>query len=182
MSTIAELETFTIFSEMAKIKALKVFEYMDSDTMNLYYKNAKSEKIQAPILSKLTQTEIAKILIGLFAEKWDTTVNYILKANETLITNGEKETKTQTTKGNTTGTNTTINTVTAYDSDEFSNNDKSENNSNEDTTGNLDYTIIRENNNYLEKAINYLKTNFIYDTVFSDVDTIITLSIFDSDN
>lgn len=182
MNTIADLETFNIFSEISKIKSLKVFTYMSADTMDLYYKNAKSKKPTAPILDKLTQAEIAKILVGLYAEKWDTVVDYILKANETIITNGEKETKTQTTTGKETTNSITENEVSAYNVDEYSNNDKSTTTGTTDNEGGLNYTIIKENSNYMEKALNYLKTNFIYDTVFSDVDTIITLSIFDSDN
>lgn len=182
MKTIADLDDFTIFTEIAKIGTLKIFDYVSAENCDLYYKNAYTEKPIAPIMDRLTQSQIATIIYGFFHEKWDTLVDYILKANETVLNNGEKETKTQTTTGDETDHSETENTVSAYNTDDYSNNDKSVTDRTNKTTGGLDYTIIRENNNLLEKSIDYLKTEFIYDTVFSDVSSIITLSIFDSAN
>lgn len=180
MKKISDITEFNLFQEISKLGDVKIFSYVDAETMDLFYKSAYSERITAPIIDKMTIPEIAKIIYGFYANKWNTLIDYVLKANEVAVNLGSTETKQETKTGENNNNSTTTNTVSAYNTEDFSNNDKSENVSTGGNSENNQYTIVRTNNNSLTKNINYLKNVFIYDTVFSDVNNIIVLSIMDT--
>ena len=148
---------------------LKLFTYCDADTLDTFYNAMYSERTLAPIVDKMTPETIGNTINSLF---------HI----EKLLTFGTKETVTENTGSEGNSTDTTTNTVSAYNDDEFTNDNKSE----ETTTNKSDVNRTRTTNRSSARNVNIiwnylLRTNVIYN-IIDDVNSVITLSIYESED
>lgn len=149
----------------------------------------KGREIDADILQ-----EISDVIIGLFYNKWENLYNifiqdveletYNLKTTETITDDGtgSYETTNQTSDTDTTG-------VTGYNTDDYVPDDKQEKERNETITNTSTNENIREKitetkgniNNSINdrfKIIEYLKSNLIYDIIFTDIGQLVGLQIY----
>lgn len=161
---------------------LKLFTYCDADTLDTFYNAMYSERTLAPIIDKMTPQTIGNTINSLFHMKWDNLIDGYVSAIERLLTFGTKETVTENTGSEGNSTDTTTNTVSAYNDDEFTNDNKSE----EKTTNKSDVKRTRTTDRSSARNVNIiwnylLRTNVIYN-IIDDVNSVITLSIYESED
>lgn len=183
-------EKFTSENLFAEIHRLHPFLFVGVfpvDKMNLFYVNKYGDRTLSKTGRNLTVSEIAEILVGMYSEKWDTIYNKILVDFPTLENYIETITETTNETGNSTNntTETNLEKVSAYNDEDFVNDEQSTN-TNEMKMNNenkIEKTVekkVTENaTKNLENALKYLQNNVIYDIIFSDVNGIITLNIFE---
>lgn len=182
MTKIKELEKFNLFSEISKINVLKIFSYIAPEDLDFYYLAMNGERFVSNILLNNDFTKIANIISQMYTTKWDNLTDYIINSIPIINNYGSRTTEIATNMGKENTTRETTNFVSGFNSEDFTDNTKDTEKSileyedrqtvKETTHTNIDY-------NYLENIISYLQNNFIYDTMFTDINNIITLSIYD---
>lgn len=183
-------ERFTsenLFEEIHKIHPFPFVGVFPVDKMNLFYLNTHGERTLSKSGRNLTVSEMASVIVGLHSEKWDKI--YTNMVSEYPIIENHVETLTETTKEKGTNTNNTTETnvekVSAYNDNDFVNDEQTTNNntmtgSNEnEVTKTVEKRVTENAIKNLENAIKYLQNNVIYNIIFSDVNGVITLNIFD---
>lgn len=173
-------KTLNIFATIKTINAdLKLFQYIDETVIDEYYNAMYSERTLSALAENSTVETIARLINGMFHTKWDNLIDGYTTAIEKLLTFGTNDSYTETRKNESSGTDTTINTISAYNDENFSNNNKSDTTS----TNNEDETITHTTNRSSARNVNIvwnylLRTNVIYN-IIEDVNSIVTLSIYE---
>lgn len=168
--------TFSVFTEISKIRPLKVFNYIGSDLLDLYFSAKYSESYLSDI-GEMDQAKIAQIVNGLYGNKWDNLVEYNTNIF-TVFKSGEIETRVGTTTNSNTNNSTTVNSVSAFNDDNFTNNDNSVINSTNKTDESQNYKITRNNTNNLNNITLYLQNNLVFDTIFTDLKNLVTTKYY----
>lgn len=191
MSTLNE--TFTeknLFQKMNDEKTFVWADYfkpakMDDLFFKLYGKHAVADSFTSD-----TVENIASDLAEFFVDRWNHIFNFMY--DDKLLSLGYSETITETTVDDGTNTenetNDTVNKVSAYNESDFQN-DKSENVTRETQGTNKNnrtrtYTRQGFNENFADarlKFVSMLQNDFIYDIIFKEVKSIITIPIYDSE-
>lgn len=173
-------KTLNIFTTIKTINTdLKLFQYIDETVIDDYYNAMYSERTLSALAENSTVETIARLINGMFHTKWDNLIDGYTTAIEKLLTFGTNDSYTETRKNESSGTDTTINTVSAYNDENFSNDNKSDTTS----TNNEDETITHTTNRSSARNVNIvwnylLRTNVIYN-IIEDVNSIVTLSIYE---
>lgn len=179
---VKEITDFNLFQTIANKKALGIFDFLAPKYLDMYYPCMYGERTLSGLYTNNTIDDLAEIIIGFYATKWDSILAYITKSIPVLENYGEKLTETITDSGNVVTDHENTNSVTGYDSEDFVNDNKE---ISKDTTTYNDKKQVREQIinkiNYadMQSIIKYLQSNFVYDTIFSDINNTITLSIFE---
>ena len=150
-------------------------------TCDILYNNMYGSRLLARFGRDNDVSTIATVLHEVFYEKWaNAWSNYKSYADMIL---GDKETTQENIVDDNvnTGTNTNINTVSAYNDEDFVNDDKktTETHNKIDNNRTRNTTLRKTNTDTVEKVSKLLQKDFLYDTIFIDVNTILTLDIFD---
>ena len=173
-----------IFEEIKKINPdLKIFTIVTPATIDTAYLMRFSSRICAPFVSATTVENIAGIINAMFAQKWDVLFDTVNAVNSSVMKAGEHTTEI-TDSTNTPDVVTEITgQVSPYDSSDFTNNDKTTTTNTGTTTthSEREYTRTNPNANTTNYAFQYLKSNPLYDTMFMDVNSVLTLNIFESE-
>lgn len=182
---VKDLESFTLFKTLKNNGAdLGIFDFISPEKLDIYYTNMFGERFLSTIFINNTILDVAEIIKGLYATKWNSLFAFIVSKKEGLETYSEKLVETIVDTGNVETNRTNTNDVSAYNDEDFVNNDRDIENAktqyNELTKTRTQY-IDKLNPNDLNNIITFLTNNFVYDTVFNDVNSIITLKIFDFD-
>lgn len=187
MKVLERLTSENLFEEIHKIHPFPFVGVFPVDKMNLYYLNAHGDRTLSKTGRNLTVSEMASIIVGLHSEKWDKIYNSVLV--DFPILENHVETLTETTNENGETTNNTSETslekVSAYNDNDFVNDEQTTNTNTMSGTNknNITKTVekrVTDNaTKNLENAIKYLQNNVIYYIIFSDINNVITLNIFD---
>lgn len=176
-------KTLNIFTTIKTINAdLKLFNYIDETVIDEYYNAMYSERTLSAFAENSTIETIARLINGMYHTKWDNLIDGYVNAIEKLLIFGTNDSYTETRKNESSGTDTTINTVSAYNDENFSNDNKSDTTStnNEDET--ITHTTTRSSARNVNIIWNYLlRTNVIYN-IIDDVNSVVTLSIYEGSN
>lgn len=175
---------FTIFSEIQKINPdLKIFQDWDGENLDKFFSVRFSKRTASTLYAEQDATLVASWVNSLFKTRWDTMYDYCKSSYKVLEGAGSKVTETVTTQDDTTNTTTVSSDVTAFDADQYTPNTK-------DTTSSVNGgTMVKKtdrlnqsltNINYTRYA-EYLMQNYLYDTVFHDVNSVCSLNIFNCD-
>lgn len=185
---VKELESFNLFQTLHNNGVdLGIFDFISPEKLDLYYVNMYGERFLSNIFINNTISDVAEIINGFYTTKWNSLLAYITSKNSALTGNNpysEKLMETIIDTGEVETDRTNTNTVSAYNDNDFVNNDKD---TTHETTGYNDLTKTRTQ--YIEKlspetlnnVVLFLTNNFVYDTMFTDVNNIITLCIFSFD-
>ena len=150
-------------------------------TCDILYNNRYGSRLLARFGRDNDVSTIATVLQEMFYEKWTNAWNSYQSYADMIL--GDKETtQEQVVDDNVnTGTNTDTNTVSAYNDENFVNDDKksTEIHNKTDNKRTRDKTVRKTNINTVEKVSKLLQNDFLYDTIFIDVNTVLTLEIFD---
>lgn len=182
---VKDLESFTLFKTLKNNGTdLGIFDFISPEKLDIYYTNMFGERFLSTIFINNTISDVAEIIKGLYATKWNSLLTFIVSKNEGLKTYSEKLTETTVDTGDVETNRTSTNDVSAYNDENFVNNDRDTENAktqyNELTKTRTQY-IDKLNPNDLNNVIMFLTNNFVYDTIFNDVNSVITLKIFDFD-
>lgn len=171
--------SLTLFQEIANVKELKVFDYISPVLMDTLYNNSFSEKFVSKLVTENTKEDVAKIIVGLYGEKWDSILSYVINVRESANYIGGKTTTTHKNTQTLNTQNETTNTISAYNTEDFTNNDKDTTSNTGTVTDESETTITTKDvKNVSRETFNYLQSNYLFDTIFLDVNSICTLSIF----
>lgn len=172
---------FTLFAEIAKTKQLAIFDFISPEKLDLYYSNMYSERFESNVLMNNIISDVAEIVIGFYATKWDSILAYITSSIPVLKNYGEKITETITDNGTDNNTRESVEKVSAYNDENFVNDNQNTDTYTGTTTNSKERTQIVEslNASELDKIILYLQSNYVYDTIFTDVNEMLTLSVFE---
>lgn len=155
---IKEISGLDIFEQLQTVnKDLALFTISDGTILDTVYKYKSGEKTTAPILSEKSTNEIANLINVMYGKKWDNYINGYLTTYPDLLKYFGNHTVVKTTEK-----------VAPYETDDFYN----ENEKTTETTGAI-------NPKDIETIIKNLREVVIYDIIFSDVDSLIALSIYD---
>lgn len=182
---VKELESFTLFQTLKNSGVdLGIFDFISPEKLDMYYSNMFGERFLSNIFINNTISDVAEIINGFYTTKWNSLQAFILSKTTGLETYSEKLTETVVDTGEVETDRTNTNTVSAYNDENFVNNDKDTENTktqyNELTKTRTQY-IDKLNPNELNNVVLFLKNDFVYDTIFTDVNEIITLKIFSFD-
>lgn len=178
---VKEISNFNLFQTIADKKDLGIFDFLAPKYLDMYYPCMYGERTLSNLYTNNTIDDLAEIVIGFYGTKWDSLLAYITKSIPVLENYGEKLTETITDSGNIVTDHENTNSVTGFDSEDFVNDNKEVS---KDTTTYNDKKQVREQIinkiNYadMQNIVKYLQSNFVYDTIFVDVNSLITLSIF----
>lgn len=150
-------------------------------TCDILYNNMYGSRLLSRFGRDNDVSTIATVLQQMFYDKWANAWNSYQSYADMIL--GDKETtKEQVVDDNKNeGTNTDTNTVSAYNDENFVNDDKklTEIKNKIDNKRTRDKTVRKTNINTVEKVSELLQKDFLYDTIFIDVNTVLTLNIFD---
>ena len=170
-----------LFTEMKKIKQLALFDFIDEDTLNqLYIMKYGNRELTSNVVD-VDVTLLASVLIRTYCFKWDNMVLNLTNSIKELAEYNELITETITDEGSLHLTRENINKVSAYNIDDFVNN-SSDDNSETNTSTNLkkrQYEIKKLKDIKLYDRVNtYLNKTNICDTIFMDINNLLTTKIF----
>lgn len=158
-----------------------IFNFVNSELLDKYYTNMYGNREVTEIVENLEIIELAEILSNQFMNKWNNIIlNYLDSEN---ILENYKEVTTEINNDNLINENTRTNTskVSAYNDDDFINKDEDK------TVENINIDNIRNKNiiktrvkgvEFYNKVKKYLNDFNIYDIMIIDINSIITLNIF----
>lgn len=182
---VKELESFTLFQTMKNNGVdLGIFDFISPQKLDMYYSNMYGERFLSNIYLNNTIEDVAEIINGFFTTKWNSLQAFILSKRTGLEQYSEKLTETIVDTGSVITDRENTNKVSAYNDEDFVNNDNdTEHNKThyDDLTKTRTQYIDRFSPETLNSVILFLTNNFIYDTIFTDVNEIITLKIFSFD-
>lgn len=173
-----------LFAKIQEINPdLKIFSVVTPEFLDSAYMLKFSSRICTPVVLSTSIDNIAGIVNAMFAQKWDTLFDTVKAVNASVVNAGEHITE-KTDSTNTPDVTTEITgQVSPYDSGDFANNDKTTTTNTGTTTihTDRDYTRTTPNTNTTNNIFQYLKNNPLYDTMFVDVNSVLTLNIFESE-
>lgn len=178
---IKDIENFNLFQEIEKQGDLGIFDFIKPVVLDIFYRTMFGERYTGNVWNSNTVENVANIIYGFYGTKWNSLLAYITNSIPVLENYGETLTETITDTGNVVTDHENTNSVTGFNSEDFVNDNKDVS---KDTTTYNDKKQVREQIikklDYAtsENIIRYLQSNFVYDTMFSDINNIITLSIF----
>ena len=168
-----------LFAALNNVATLP-FNIMPS-TCDILYNNMYGSRLLSRFGRDNDVSTIATVLQEMFYEKWANAWNSYQSYADMIL--GDKETTQEkiVDDNENTGTNTDTNTVSAYNDENFVNDDKksTEIHNEIDNKRTRDKTVRKTNINTVEKVSELLQKDFLYDTIFVDVNTVLTLNIFD---
>lgn len=173
-----KLELFKAIKECSP--TLKLFELTDAETLDSFYLNKFGERTAGDVIITVSVDVVAKMLCGIYERKWNNLYDTTVSLSETFKSVSKVETETFEEEGTNTNTTTMTEQVSAYDSDAFVDDNTNSTNSNGSNTNN--YTRTRTTNdpfvNY-DNVFNFMEADDFLNTVFNDINSFITLKIFD---
>lgn len=173
-----KLELFKAIQKQAP--TLKLFELTDAETLDNFYLNKFGERTAGDVIITVSVDVVAKMLCGIYARKWNDLYDTTISLSETFKGVSKVEMETFEEEGTNTNTTTMTEQVSAYDGDTFVDDNTNSTNSNGSNTNN--YTRTRTTNdpfvNY-DNVFNFMEADDFLNTVFNDINSFITLKIFD---
>lgn len=168
-----------LFAALNNVATLP-FNIMPS-TCDILYNNMYGSRLLSRFGRDNDVSTIATVLQQMFYDKWANVWDSYQSYADMIL--GDKETTVEKVvdDNENTGTNTDTNTVSAYNDENFVNDDKksTEIHNKIDNKRTRDKTVRKTNINTVEKVSELLQKDFLYDTIFIDVNTVLTLNIFD---
>lgn len=173
-----KLELFKAIQEQAP--TLKLFELTDAETLDNFYLNKFGERTAGDVIITVSVDVVAKMLCGIYERKWNDLYDTTISLSETFKGVSKVETETYEEEGTENNTTTNTEQVSAYDSDVFVDDNTNSMVSDGSTTNN--YTRTKTTNNPFidyENIFSFMETDEFLNTVFNDINSFITLKIFE---
>ena len=191
MSTVQQyFSDWNMFDEIKKLhQDYSIETFIDNDTLSKLWIFKSGNKILNPIIDTMDKNDVAKIVSGLYYEKWKRIATNLVKDIQVeSYKENYSENSNDTKENKVTSNNTTNHNVSCYNEDSFE--PKDENVTNLSTVDNKNYTSNKtyektvtrgDDLKNIEYAINFLKNNNLCDIIISDVDNVLCLKIYDTE-
>lgn len=165
-------KNFTVFSELEKLDTCNLFSIISGNEVDTTYLALFSNRKLTEFSTVKSCEDIAKLLNNMYVNKW----NDIINADNIIRENLSKGNITKTTKTPISYEGTTIDSLANLSSETFNNSNKTV----YSYKVNNDEINISESMNIINMRnfFSYLKNNILYDIVFTDTNSCITLNIF----
>ena len=105
-----------LFTSLEVKKPLLIFDYMDSSILNTIYVNLYGEK-KLSKMGKLEMETITDVIINMFADKWDRSIEKFLETTIDITKGGYKLIENSRNEGLNNLTRSILNKVSAYNDD-----------------------------------------------------------------
>lgn len=177
-----------IFSTMVKYGVLDYTDIIPVETMDMFYVANYGERTLSSFGENNTVDDVAKTLIKMFGNKWNTL--YDMAISKIDIDYNYSEKVTENVQGDEENSynleSTNVGSVNAYNDDDFVN-DKQDKNTTENTGKNssvknrelLKQVLNGSKTEYYNTIISYLQNNYFNDIIIKDINEFLTLSIFE---
>jgi len=191
MSTVQQyFSDWNLFDEINKLhQDYSIETFIDNDTLNKLWIFKSGNKILNPIIDTMDKKDVAKIVSGLYYEKWKRISTNLAKDIQVeYYKENYSENSNDTNENKVTSNNTTNHNVSCYNEDTFE--PKDENVTNLSTVDNKNYTSNKTYEKTVTRgddlknigyAINFLKNNNLCDIIITDVDNVLCLKIYDTE-
>ena len=191
MSTVQQyFSDWNLFDEIKKLhQDYSIETFIDNDTLSKLWIFKSGNKILNPIIDTMDKNDVAKIVSGLCYEKWKRIATNLVKDIQVeSYKENYSENSNDTNENKVTSNNTTNHNVSCYNEDSFE--PKDENVTNLSTVDNKNYTSNKtyektvtrgDDLKNIEYAINFLKNNNLCDIIISDLDNVLCLKIYDTE-
>ena len=171
-----------LFVEISNIKNLAVFDCFSPSILDKYYCGIYGCRTLSTLATENNLHDLAEIIVEFYGTKWDSILAQYTSSVTALKEYTEKIYETITDNGTNKFASENTTQVSAYNDDNFVN-DNSENETQQTTTKNTktrEQTLskVRNTTDYKDLIL-YLQNDFLYDTIFNDVNEISTLSIYE---
>lgn len=177
-----------IFAKMSVYGSFAYMEIIPVETMDMFYIANYGERTLSSFGENNTTDDIAKTLIKMFGNKWNTLYDMAISKIDIDYNYAEKVTENVQDTGENSYTLESTNTgsVNAYNDDNFVNDKQDQNNT--QNTGTNSNTKNREfikqvlkgsKTEYYNTIISYLQNNYFNDIIIKDINEFLTLSIFE---
>lgn len=191
MSTVQQyFSNWNLFDEIKKLhQDYSIETFIDNDTLNKLWIFKSGNKILNPNIDTMNKNDVAKIVSGVCYEKWKRIATNLVKDIQIeSYKENYSENSNDTNENKVTSNNTTSHNVSCYNEDSLEPKDENVTNlstvDNKNYTGNKTYekTVTRGDDlKNIEHAINFLKNNNLCDIIISDVDNVLCLKIYDTE-
>lgn len=171
-----------LFVEIASIKDLAIFDCFKPEILDKYYIGVFGSRTLSAIATTNSLHDLAEIIVEFYGTKWDSILAQYTSSIAELKEYSVTVSETMNDNGGNTFTRENTNKVSAFNDDNFVD-DKNEI---ENQTTETKNKRVREKT--LKKArdtkeytnlILYLRNNYLCDTIFIDINDILTLQIFE---
>lgn len=198
-------KNYRIFHYLSQVEFMEFFYEFPPDNLDSLYLSSFGKKTVSDFVTdnitenEVTETDIRNmvtIIHSMYASKWNRI--YSIMASDLKLLENYQDTVTETVTDlgennsdmETTNTDGYINKVSAYNNDDFVNKDsedRTQQGTNK-TKGNSKNERVREVKKTgftggaikeYQTAIDYLQNNLIYDTIFKDINSLVTLQIYE---
>ena len=171
-----------LFVEIAKIKNLAVFDWFSPSVLDKYYCGMYGARTVSTLATENNLHDLAEIIVEFYGTKWDSILAQYTASVTALKEYSETICETITDNGTNDFTRENKTQVSAYNDDNFVD-DNSENEIQKTTTDNTKtrqqtLTKVRNTTEY-QNLILYLRNDYLCDTIFTDINDISTLSIYE---
>lgn len=171
-----------LFVEISKIKNLAVFDCFSPSMLDKYYCGMYGARTVSDLATENSLQDLAEIIVEFYGTKWDSILAQYTASVTALKEYSETICETITDNGTNDFTRENKTQVSAFNDDNFVD-DNSENEIQKTTTDNTKtrqqtLTKVRNTTEY-QNLILYLRNDYLCDTIFTDINDISTLSIYE---
>lgn len=177
-----------IFHAMSEHGSLAYCDIIPVETMDMFYIANYGERTLSSFGENNTTDDIAKTLIKMFGNKWNTLYDMAISKIDIDYNYAEKVTENVQDTGENSYTLESVNTgsVNAYNDDDFVN-DKQDQNNTQNTGSNsniknrefIKQVLNGSKTEYYNTIVSYLQNNYFNDIIIKDINEFLTLSIFE---
>lgn len=169
-----------IFSAIYKVNAdLQLFKYATAENLDTYYNVMYSQRIASSPLEYIDVETLGALINGMYGAKWDALIDTVTRSF-TLLSKGGSEVVTMDRSDGKGTTRTTEEGVSPYNDDDYANRNKTiSTESGADTVKYTRTTVDDRTTNVDFSALTlYLTKANVFDTIYADVNRVLTLPIY----
>lgn len=171
-----------LFVEISKIRNLAIFDWFSPLILDKYYYGMYGSRTVSTLATENSLHDLAEIIVEFYGTKWDNILAQYTASVTALKEYSETICETITDNGTNDFTRENKTQVSAYNDDNFVN-DNSESEIQQTKTDNTKtrqqtLTKVRNTAEY-QDLILYLRNDYLSDIIFTDINDITTLSIYE---
>ena len=177
-----------LFTHIKTARKLLIFDYIPDTSLNVIFNANYGNRFLTEFANDNDVDKVAVAITDLFGRKWDNLVTEYISSIDSLSEFAQVYRETVRSSNNGSMDRNTVSKVSAFNDvsssvgDDFIDNNSDNETSTTTDTGEKvrEYTLqkIKDSKHYTD-VLNYLQKNLISDIIFTDINSMLTLCIFD---
>lgn len=179
-----------LFTHIKQAKNLLIFDYIPDTSLNVIFHANFANRFLTDFANDNDVDTVARAIADLYGRKWDNLLTEYISSIDSLSEYAQVYRETVKSSNNTNMDRNAVSKVSAFNDvstsvsagDDFVDNNSDNETSSTSNTGEKvrEYTLqkIKDSQHYTD-VLNYLQKNIISDIIFTDVNSMLTLCIFD---